>query len=117
MTELRRGDVSADSQARLQVIYARVQQSFGQNLTTLGAAVSHLAHDALDGVERRAAECAAHRLVGAAETVGFPEATAPARRLEEAFARSDLRPDRASALGAEVAVLRRILVAPERRTA
>jgi HPt (histidine-containing phosphotransfer) domain-containing protein len=64
---------------------------------------------ALDASGWLAARSAAHRLAGAAGTVGFPEATEPARHLEDAFTDDDLRPDQANLLEAEAAALRKIL--------
>jgi HPt (histidine-containing phosphotransfer) domain-containing protein len=93
---------------RLQSIYARARASFAENLATIDASVSHLKAGALDEPERDAAERAAHRLAGAAGTVGYPEATAPARRLEDAFA-NDPRPDQAGLLQEQVAALHNVL--------
>ena len=93
---------------RLQAIYDRARASFAENLATIDAAVSDLTTGALDETGRHAAERAAHRLAGAAGTVGFPEATAPARELEDAFA-NDPRQDQAGLLREQAATLRSIL--------
>ena len=101
---------AAEVQARLEAIYERFRESFAANLTTLDEATG-----ALDDAERRAAESAAHRIAGAAETVGFPEATAPARRLEEAFGRAKVHSAKARGLQGDTATLRRILLGKGRR--
>jgi HPt (histidine-containing phosphotransfer) domain-containing protein len=106
---------STEVRVRLEALYERVRQSFAENLTTIDEATHHLETGALDDAERRAAERAAHRLVGAAETVGYPEATAPARRLEDAFAVSVVRPDRARRLRIDAAALHRILLGQDGR--
>ena len=116
MTPSQRFDVTSEAQARLQVIYEKVRKSFAENLTTIDAATRHLETGALDDAERRAAERAAHRLVGAAETVGFPEATAPARRLEDAFGYDDVDPDIARRLRTDAAILRKILLGQRRHS-
>lgn len=103
-----RTDGAASARERLQAIYDRARASFAENLETIEAAVSHLTADALDEAERDAAERAAHRLAGAAGTVGLPDATTPARQLEYAFAEHPA-PDLAGALQEHAAVLRRIL--------
>lgn len=95
---------------RLQAIYDRARASFTENLETIETAVGHLTTGALDETERDAAERAAHRLAGAAGTVGLPDATAPARQLEYAFAEHP-GPDRAGVLQEHAATLRRILSA------
>lgn len=105
-------EITSEAQARLQVIYAQVRRSFAENLATIEAATGHLEAGDLEEQDRMAAEHAAHRLVGAAETVGFPEATAPARRLEAAFA-DDLRADEAELLKVDAAALRSILFADD----
>jgi HPt (histidine-containing phosphotransfer) domain-containing protein len=102
------GDSGQSTRERLQAIFDRARASFAENLDTIDGAVSHLRTGALGETERRAAERAAHRLAGAAGTVGVPEATAPARQLEYAFA-DEPRPDQAEALHEQVATLRRIL--------
>lgn len=101
---------SAEVQARLEAIYDQFRESFAVNLTTIDEAAHHLEIGALDDDERSAAECAAHRIAGAAETVGFPEATAPARRLEEAFGREQVRSARPRRLLLDTVTLRRILL-------
>lgn len=98
----------SDTEARLEAIYARARASFAENLATITMAIDELQTGALDASGQRAAERAAHRLVGAAGTVGFPEATAPARRLEDAFT-EDVRPDVAPLLHADADALRGIL--------
>jgi HPt (histidine-containing phosphotransfer) domain-containing protein len=102
-------EVTATAQARLQAIYEHACVSFAGNLAAIEAAVDDLRVGALDHPAWLAAQRAAHRLAGAAGTVGFPEATAPARHLEDAFTDDDLRPDQADLLEAEAASLRRIL--------
>lgn len=111
MASPRRFDVTPETQARLQVIYEQVRRSLAENVATIDAAISLLATSALDEPDRKAAERAAHRLVGAAETIGFPEATAPARRLESAFASDRVRADGVPLLRIDTAALRRILAA------
>jgi HPt (histidine-containing phosphotransfer) domain-containing protein len=114
----RRFDVSPETQARLQGIYERVRRSFAENVATIDLAIDLLDSRALDEQHRTAAVRAAHRLVGAAETVGFPDATTPARRLEDAFSEDVVRPDGLHRLRVDAATLRRILSfgdAPERR--
>jgi HPt (histidine-containing phosphotransfer) domain-containing protein len=106
--------VTPEAEAQLEVIYERVRRSFVKNLTTIDRATRHLAAGDLDEAERGEAEHAAHRLAGTAETVGFPEATAPARRLEEAFASGDVRAD-AAVLQTDADVLRTILAGQQRR--
>jgi len=101
--------ITATTQARLQAICERTCASFAGNLATIEAAVGDLRVGALDDSAWLAAQRAAHRLAGAAGTVGFPEATAPARHLEDAFTDDDLCPDQADLLEAEAATLRRIL--------
>lgn len=103
-------DGAASARERLQAIVDRARASFTDNLETIETAVSHLRADALDETERDAAERAAHRLAGAAGTVGLPDATAPARKLEHAFA-DHPRPDGAGLLDGHAAALRRILSA------
>jgi HPt (histidine-containing phosphotransfer) domain-containing protein len=102
-------EVTATAQARLQAIYEHACASFARNLATIEAAVDDLRVGALDASGWLAARSAAHRLAGAAGTVGFPEATEPARHLEDAFTDDDLHPDRANLLEAEAAALRKIL--------
>ncbi|WP_245916767.1 diguanylate cyclase [Nocardioides gansuensis] len=104
-----RSDATPATQARLQAIFERARASFADNLSTIEAAVSDLEAGALDESSRRAAERAAHRLAGAAGTVGFPEATTPARRLEDAFADDEVVPDKVDLLETYAAALRRIL--------
>lgn len=99
---------AAGAQERLQAILDRARASFTQHLATIDAAVSHLAAGTLDENERHAAERAAHRLAGAAGTVGYSHATAPAREIEDAFA-GDPRPDQAGILRELSATLRRVL--------
>jgi HPt (histidine-containing phosphotransfer) domain-containing protein len=106
---------AAEVQARLEAIYERFRESFAANLTTLDEASRHLETGALDDAERSAAESAAHRIAGAAETVGFPEATAPARRLEEAFGRAKVHSAKATRLLGDTATLRRILLGKDGR--
>ena len=101
--------------ARLDAIYEHFRQSFAENLDTIDEATHHLETGALDDEERSAAERAAHRLVGAAETVGFPEATAPARRLENAFGLGEVRPEKVARLRTDAAALQEILLGDERR--
>lgn len=105
----------AEIQARLDAIYDHFRESFAANLMTIDQAMRQLEAGALDEAERRAAESAAHRVAGAAETVGFPAATAPARRLECAFGDGGMRPDSTDLLRADVAALRGILLVPQRR--
>jgi HPt (histidine-containing phosphotransfer) domain-containing protein len=93
---------------RLQAIYDRARASLTLHLDTIDAAVSRLAQGALDENDRHAAERAAHRLAGAAGTVGYPDATAPARELEDAFA-GDPGPDEAGNLRELFATLRSAL--------
>jgi HPt (histidine-containing phosphotransfer) domain-containing protein len=93
---------------RLQAIYDRARASFTENLDTIDTAVEHLAGDVLDEEERHAAERAAHRVAGAAGTVGFPQATAPARQLEDAFAEGP-RPGDVAVLRGQAAALRQVL--------
>jgi len=104
-----RPEVTAQTRERLRAIRVRARASFGENLATIDAAITNLKAGALDESSRSAAERAAHRLVGAAGTIGFPEATAPARQLEAAFA-SDPHPEKAHLLEAEAAALRKILI-------
>ena len=101
-------EVTAKTRERLQAISVRARASFAESLATIDAAVAHLKVGALDESSRSAAERAAHRLVGAAGTIGFPEATAPARELEAAFA-DDPHLDKAHLLEAGAAALRTIL--------
>jgi HPt (histidine-containing phosphotransfer) domain-containing protein len=101
---------AAEAQVRLKDIYKRVRQSFAATLTAIDLAIGRLETGALNDIERRAVERAAHRLVGLAGTVGFPEATALARRIEEAFGLGDVGPDQAAALRSDAAALRRILL-------
>lgn len=60
--------------------------TLAENLATIEAAVRGLEGGALDEETRRQAERAAHRIAGTAGTVGLPDATDPARALEDAFA-------------------------------
>ena len=100
---------TASLRERLQAIQARARESFAENLATIDEAVDHLKAHALDEPARTAAERAAHQLAGAAGTFGFPDATAPARQLEEAFTHDHLHPDTAHHLATEATTLRRIL--------
>ena len=109
MSTRRRVDNSALVRARLDAIYEKVRRSFEENLATIDDATRRLASGDLDDAERKAAEGAAHRLVGAAAMVGFPEATTPARRLEEAFGTPDVGPDAAPDLQADAEELRILL--------
>jgi diguanylate cyclase (GGDEF)-like protein len=102
-------DVTAKVRERLQAIYERARASFAEELATIDAAVNQLQTGALGEPERSAAERAAHRLAGSAGTVGFPEATAPARQLEDAFTHH-LHPDAAHRLATDADALRRILI-------
>jgi len=104
-----RPEVTAKTRERLQAIYERARASFAEELAAIDAAVNQLKTGALDEPERSAAENAAHRLAGTAGTFGFPEATEPARRLEDAFTRP-LPPDAAHRLATDAATVRRILV-------
>lgn len=108
MTSPRPGPQAASAGERLQAIYDRARASFAENLATIDAAVSQLMAGALDEPERDAAERAAHRLAGTAGTVGYAEATEPARQLEDAFA-NDPRPDQAGLLREQVVALKDIL--------
>ncbi|MFC7596466.1 Hpt domain-containing protein [Terrabacter sp. GCM10028922] len=103
-------DGASSARERLQAIYDRARASFTENLETIETAVSRLTAGALDETGRDAAERAAHRLAGAAGTVGLPDATAPARQLEHAFAEHP-GPDRAEVLQEHASRLRRILSA------
>lgn len=93
---------------RLQAVQARARESFAENLATIDEAVDSLRAHALDEPARTAAQRAAHQLAGAAGAFGFPDATAPARHLEEAFAGAP-QPDDAHSLEVEAAALRRVL--------
>lgn len=95
-------------QERLQAIYDRARASFAENLATIDSAIGHLAEGALHEAERYSAERAAHRVAGAAGTVGFPGATAPARELEHAFAGGP-GPEQADVLKEQAAALRDVL--------
>ncbi|MDQ4054284.1 MAG: diguanylate cyclase [Actinomycetota bacterium] len=107
-----RPEVTATIRERLQAIYERARGSFAEELATIDAGVNHLKAGALDEPERSAAERAAHRLAGTAGTFGFPEATAPAQRLEDAFTHQP-HPDAAHRLATEVDALRKILAADQ----
>jgi len=102
-------DKSPLVQERLDAIYEKVRRSFEENLTTIDDATRRLASGELDDAGRKAAEGAAHRLVGAAAMVGFPEATRPARRLEEAFAAADVGPTHVPRMRADTEELRALL--------
>ena len=103
-----RPEVTAKIRERLQAIYERARGSFAEELATIDAAIHQLVTGALDEPERSAAERAAHRIAGTAGTFGFPEATAPARRLEDAFTHHP-HPDAAHRLATDADALRRIL--------
>ena len=109
MSAQRPPDKSALVEARLDAIYEKVRESFEENLATIDRATNRLASGELDDNERKAAEDAAHRLVGAAAMVGFPEATGPARRLEEAFATDDVGPAHVPPMRADAEELRTLL--------
>ena len=114
-----RAEATGETSERLHAVFERTRASFVENLAAIDVAVSHLTSGTLDDSIRRAAERAAHRLAGAAGTVGFPDATRPSRLLEHAFA-NDPDPDQAHLLAGESAALRRILFgstlpAPEQR--
>ena len=115
MTTSRRGDISPEGEARMEALFERLRRSFVDNLETIDAATRHLATDALGEAERTEAETAAHRLVGAAAMVGFPEATVPARRLEAVLGGDEVCPADAALLQAEADELRAILLGVHRR--
>jgi HPt (histidine-containing phosphotransfer) domain-containing protein len=112
----RKVEPTAEAEAGLEVIYERVRRSFMENLTTIDDATRHLASGALDETERSEAERAAHRLVGTAAMVGFPEATATARRLEATFGAGNIGPGDAAAIQTEADALRRILFGHQHRS-
>ncbi|MCW2780158.1 MAG: Two component response regulator receiver modulated diguanylate cyclase [Marmoricola sp.] len=101
-------EIEAKTRERLQAIYQHARASFAEELAAIDAAVTQLETGALDEPQQRAAERAAHRLAGTAGTFGFPEATEPARRLEDAFAHP-LHPDAVHRLATDAAALRTIL--------
>lgn len=100
----RRRDAS-EARRRLAGIAERAQSSFAANLAAIDAAVSALENGALDEATRRGAQRAAHRIAGAAGTVGLPAATEPARMVEDAFAGSP-DPSTAGQLATRAADLR-----------
>ncbi|MDX6235717.1 MAG: hypothetical protein QOG10_532, partial [Kribbellaceae bacterium] len=102
------GDVTEQVQEQLRAVYEQARMTFAENLTAIDQAVSDLAAGTLTESVRSAAQRAAHQLAGAAGTVGFSEATAPARQLEDAFA-GEPHPGLADLVAIEAAALREIL--------
>ena len=72
------------------VMHALAASALRTNLTrcdVLDAALSALEHEGLDDVQLRAAERAAHQLVGSAGTFGFPRVSELAADLEQYLSR------------------------------
>jgi HPt (histidine-containing phosphotransfer) domain-containing protein len=111
----RSADVTTDAQTRLQLIYERIRRSLATNLATIDAASRRLASGTLNETERKEAETAAHQLVGTAAMIGFPDATAPARRIEDVLGGDHMHPDDAALLRADAHELRTILLGDQRR--
>ncbi|MFI5627052.1 diguanylate cyclase [Nocardioides sp. NPDC051685] len=102
------GSAFSQARARLDELAARARVSLAESLATIEAAVRVLEAGALDEETERQAERAAHRIAGTAGTVGLPDATEPARAIEQAFA-GHARADDARRMARHVAELRRAL--------